>query len=111
EIDELKSYPELTKIAAEFHLIGVNCFFRESIGQDDKDSDTIVYQVNQGGLGLPSKEYYIKTDARTEKIRQAYKEYIVTSLEQTGMSQPEAEKAMQEIYDLELRLATASRNL
>jgi putative endopeptidase len=111
EIDDLKSSQELTRIAAEFHRIGVNCFFRESIGQDDKDSETIVYQVNQGGLGLPNREYYFKTDDRTAKIREAYKKYVVTTLLQIGMSQTEAEKSMQEIYDLELKLATSSRNL
>lgn len=111
EIDELKSYQELTKIAAEFHMIGVNCFFRDAIGQDDKDSETIVYQVRQGGLGLPNREYYFKTDDRTAKIREAYKEYIITSLMQIGMSRPDAEQSMKEIYDLEVKLATASRKL
>lgn len=111
EIDGLKTYQDLTKIAAEFHRIGVACFFRDHIGQDDMDSETIMYQVSQGGLGLPNREYYFKTDERTAKIREAYKQYVVTTLLQIGMSQAEAEKAMQEIYDLELKLATSSRNL
>ena len=111
EIDGLRSYQDLTKIAAEFHRIGVACFFRDRIGQDDMDSETIMYQVNQGGLGLPNREYYFKTDERTAKIREAYKQYVVTTLLQIGMSQADAEKAMQEIYDLELKLATSSRNL
>ena len=111
EIDGLRSYEDLTKIAAEFHRIGVACFFRDHIGQDDMDSETIMYQVNQGGLGLPNREYYLKTDERTAKIREAYKQYVVTTLVQIGMSQADAEKAMQEIYDLELKLATSSRNL
>ncbi len=111
EIDGLGSYQDLTKIAAGLHRIGVSCFFREGIGQDDMDSETIMYQVSQGGLGLPNREYYFKTDDRTAKIREAYKRYVVTTLMQIGMSQPDAEKAMQEIYDLELKLATASRNL
>ncbi|HEY2847272.1 MAG TPA: M13 family metallopeptidase N-terminal domain-containing protein, partial [Pyrinomonadaceae bacterium] len=46
EIDGLNSYRDLTKIAAEFHRIGVGCFFRDGIGQDNKDSESIVYQVN-----------------------------------------------------------------
>src|SRR5947209_5622067 len=37
EIDALSSYQDLTKIAAEFHKIGVNCFFRDGIGQDQMD--------------------------------------------------------------------------
>lgn len=111
EIDGVGSYQDLTKIAAELHRVGVNCFFREGIGQDDMDSETIMYQVSQGGLGLPNREYYFKTDERTAKIRDAYKQYVVVTLMQIGMSQPDAEKAMQEIYDLELKLATSSRNL
>jgi len=111
EIDALRSYQDLPKIAAEFHRIGVACFFRDGIGQDDKDSETIVYRVSQGGLGLPNREYYFKTDERTAKIREAYKQYVITTLLQVGMSQAEAEKSMQEIYDLELKLATSSRNL
>ncbi len=111
EIDRLRSYQELTKIAAEFHRIGVDCFFRDGIGQDDMDSETVMYQLRQGGLGLPNREYYFKTDDRTAKIRDAYKQYVVTTLFQLGMSQADSQKAMQEIYDLELKLATSSRNL
>jgi len=111
QIDALRSPQDLMKIAAEFHKIGVSCFFREGIGQDDMDSETVVYQVAQGGLGLPNREYYFKEDERTAKIREAYKQYVVTTLKQIGMSQTEAEKSMQEIYDLELKLATASRKL
>src|SRR4051812_5907801 len=111
EIDALRSYEDLTKIAAEFHKIGVSCFFRDGVGQDDKDSESIMYRVSQGGLGLPNRDYYFKTDDRTAKIRDAYKQYVVTTLLQVGMSQAEAEKSMQEIYDLELKLAGASREL
>jgi len=111
EIDRLRSYQDLTKIGAEFHRIGVACFFRDHVGQDDMDSETIMYQVSQGGLGLPNREYYFKTDERTAKIREAYKQYVVTTLLQIGMSQADAQKAMQEIYDLELKLAASSRNL
>jgi putative endopeptidase len=42
----------------------VNVFFDEYVGQDDKNSAEMAFQLNQGGLGMPNRDYYFNTDAR-----------------------------------------------
>ncbi len=111
KIDNLQSSTELTAIAAAFHIDGINCFFTDEATQDDKNSTLIIYRMDQGGLGLPNREYYFKTDDRTVKIREAYKKYISLSFVQLGMSKVFADKCTEDVYELEKRLAAASRKL
>ncbi|MEP6675757.1 MAG: M13 family metallopeptidase [Ferruginibacter sp.] len=110
-INKINSYTELTKAAASFQFAGINCFFGEYVGQDDKNSEAMVFRMDQGGLGLPNREYYFKTDDRTAKVRDAYKRYVEQTFMQLGMTHPEAYKSMNDIFKLEMKLATASRKL
>ncbi|MGG9963611.1 M13 family metallopeptidase [Ferruginibacter sp. SUN106] len=110
-IDAITSPADLTAVAAGLHIAGVNCFFSQYVAQDDKNSDAMVYRLDQGGLGLPNREYYFKTDERTAKVREAYKNYVTLTLQQLGMNKAVAEKSMKEIFELETRLAIASRKL
>lgn len=111
KIDNLQSFTELTSIAAEFHIDGIGCFFDDVAIQDDKNSSQIIFRMDQGGLGLPNREYYFKIDERTSNIREAYKKYMTQTFFQLGMSKMVAEKLTTEVFDLEKRLANASRKL
>jgi putative endopeptidase len=101
----------LSKAIASLHFAGVGCFFGNYVSQDDKNSAAMVFRLDQGGLGLPNREYYFKTDARTAKVREAYKKYIAQTFEQLGMGKGEATKAMIALFELEKKLATKSRKL
>ncbi len=111
KIDNLQSSSELTGIAAAFHIDGINCFFTGSATQDARNSALIIYRIGQGGLGLPNREYYFKTDERTINIRAAYKKYMALTFVQLGMSKAFADKCTNDVYELEKRLAAASRKL
>jgi putative endopeptidase len=55
------------------------------VGQDDKNSAKMMLQLNQGGLGLPNRDYYFKTDARTTRIRTDYtNNHLPTMLKLSG---------------------------
>lgn len=110
-VDKIKSYTELSKAAASLHKAGTNGFFGAYAGQDDKNSEAMIFRMDQAGLGMPNREYYFKTDKRTQSVRDAYKKYLVQTLMQTGMAAAAAKTAMTEIYTLETKLATASRKL
>jgi len=110
-IDAIKTPDDLTIVAATLHVAGVNCFFSQGVSQDDKNSDAMVYRLDQGGIGLPNREYYFKTDDRTTNVREAYKKYVTQTLQQLGMTKAGADESMEEIFELEKRLATASRKL
>jgi putative endopeptidase len=80
-------------------------FFTFSIGQDRKYVKNIVPQVGQGGTTLPDRDYYLKNDARSLKIQEAYKNYIIRLFTLSGSPQTEAIKNAETIFDFEKNLA------
>jgi putative endopeptidase len=109
-IDKMQA-ADLSKGIASLHFAGVGCFFSNYAGQDDKNSAAMIFRLDQGGLGMPNREYYLKNDTRTTKVREAYKKYLVQTFMQLGMNTAAATKSMNEVYALEKKLATSSRKL
>lgn len=107
-ITDVKS---LVATVAELKRIGSSTLFTDYILQDDKNSERMVYRLNQGGIGLPEREYYFKTDSATLKIRSAYQQYIAKVLTMSGEDSTSAIKSAQNILMLETNLAKASRKL
>jgi putative endopeptidase len=110
-ISAIQTVDDLVKTAADFHYKGIRVFFIDGITQDDKNSEKMFYQVWQGGLGMPNREYYFNTDERTINVRKAYQEYIFKTLQQLGMDSGIAAKNAKLEYDLERKLAKSSRKL
>ena len=81
--------------------------FRFGVGQDDKHPNVNIVGFDQGGTSLPDRDYYLKSDARTKKIQDAYKTYIVTLFTLTGTSAGDAAKNAETIFNLETVLAKA----
>ena len=59
-IRDLKDKSALAEEIAHLHGIGVNALFSFGSGQDFKDSDQVIAQADQGGLGMPDRDYYLK---------------------------------------------------
>ena len=111
KIDAIQNTNDLVKEVADLKTKGVRCFFGDYVSQDDKNSDVMAYKLDQGGLGMPNRDYYFKTDARTENVRTAYKKYLLKTFEQLGNDSAAAQKKANAVYALETRLAKASRKL
>ncbi|MEO7047925.1 MAG: M13 family metallopeptidase, partial [Ferruginibacter sp.] len=109
KIDAITNTDELISEAADLHNKGVGCLFSAGVAQDDKNSDVMAVQMSQGGLGLPNRDYYFNTDARTVKVRDAYKIYLLKTL--MHIDSANAQKDADEIFALETNLAKASRKL
>ena len=110
-IDKAATVADLIKLSAEFGMKGSGTFFRSGIGQDDKNSEQIAYQLSQGGLGLPNRDYYFNTDEKTLKVQAAFKEYLVKIFMQLGNDNAAATKMMNDVYAFETNMAKASRKL
>ena len=67
------------RIATLHHDTPGSYFFRSGTGQDAIDSSTIIVEVGAGGLGLPDRDYYLKTDPKSVKLRQQYTDYIAAA--------------------------------
>ncbi|WP_089321615.1 M13 family metallopeptidase [Pontibacter ummariensis] len=77
------------------------------VGQDRKDVNTMIPQFSQGGTTLPDRDYYLKDDARSQKIQEAYKTYITTLFTLIGTPEATAQKNAETIFNLEKKLAAA----
>ncbi|MEO6949606.1 MAG: M13 family metallopeptidase [Ginsengibacter sp.] len=80
------------------------------VGQDDKDVNTYIPQLGQGGTSLPDRDYYLKKDARSVAIRAAYLSYLTDMFKLTGDNASDAAQKATSIMALETGLATAQKS-
>jgi len=111
KIDAIRTKEDLLRVAAEFHRMNIHVLFSDGVGQDDKNSDQMAYELSQGGLGMPNRDYYFKTDEKTEKVRKAYQTYLNATFRQLGADSVTAQTKAAAVFALESRLAKASRKL
>src|SRR5437660_7770897 len=108
-IDGVKDRNDVLKEIAHLHTLGVTSFFGFTSGQDDKNSTMVIAQAYQGGLGLPDRDYYTKTDDASQKLRDQYVEHVTKMLTLAGTPADQAAKDAQKIMALETSLAKPAR--
>ncbi len=111
KVNAISDVKSLLNTVSELKKIGSNTLFDDAVYQDQKKSDVMAYNLNQGGLGLPEREYYFKMDSATINIRNEYVNYITKILTMTGEEVTVAATAGKNILALETKLATASRKI
>src|SRR5215470_11328563 len=109
QIDAINDRNDLLNAIARLHTIGVNAFFEFGSGQDAKDSTRDIAQAQQGGLGLPDRDYYTKTDEDSKKKRAAYIDHVTKMLTLLGEARNKAAEDAKKIMALETAMAKASR--
>ena len=110
-IGEVKDLPALLDEIAHLKTIGVNVAFSMQVTQDDKNSDQEVLRFDQGGLGMPNRDYYLKNDERTAKVRAEYISHLEKTFLLIGYKEDTAAQQSQAVMQLETQLAMASRPL
>jgi putative endopeptidase len=84
-----------------------NPLFGAGVGQDSKHPTKNIINFSQGGISLPDRDYYLKDDARTRKIQDAYRTYVITLFTLTGTPADVAAKNATTIFNIETTLAKA----
>ncbi len=110
-INSIKDIPSFINVVADLNKIGEDALFRSGVEQDDKESNVMAFRLNQGGLGLPERDYYFNTDSSTTNIRKAYVQHVAKILEFQGKDSVSALKSAENILVFETRLAKDSRTL
>jgi endothelin-converting enzyme/putative endopeptidase len=110
-IARLKDKRELTSLLAHFQLINVNAFMGFGEQQDFKDATKQIAAVDQGGLGLPERDYYFRTGEAAEKTRKEYVQHITNVFKLMGESEADASADAQSIMQLETALAKISMDI
>ncbi len=110
-IDAIKSKDAIPDVLARLHLLGVEVFFYFSSEPDAKDSTQMIAGVDQGGLGLPDRDYYFKDDPKSVKLRAQYVAHVQKMLELAGESPAGAAADAQAVLAIETDLAKGSLDL
>jgi putative endopeptidase len=111
-IDGAKNNQDIVNTAAILTTMGSRNIFGIRVGQDDKNSSKMMVQMGQSGLGLPNRDYYFKTDARTTRVRNDYSDkYLPTMLQLSGWDEQKAITGAKGAYAIEKFLADSSRKL
>jgi endothelin-converting enzyme/putative endopeptidase len=110
EIAAVKTKKDLATLLAHEHLITASdgLLFGFGVDQDFADSSQIIAFLGAGGLGLPDRDYYTKTDAKSAEIRQKYLAHVQRVLQLLGDTPAAAKTESQTIMRIETALANAS---
>ncbi len=98
----------IAAIGTIHHGLPGTYFFNSGTSQDAIDSNTIIAELGAGGLGLPDRDYYLKTDTKSEQIRIQYAAYIVRMVLLTGGSVDDGRTTAGSVLRIETALAKAS---
>jgi putative endopeptidase len=109
EIAALKSVNDLAGFVARQHLASQpHMLFGFGSNQDYADASRVIAFATAGGLGLPDRDYYVKTDAKSQETRQKYLHHVEKMFELLGDSPAAARANAQIVMEIETALAVAS---
>jgi putative endopeptidase len=107
-IAQIGSVRDLAAAVARVHRVGGAVLFTFSVDQDRKHSSEMIAQAGQGGLGLPDRDYYTKSDTAAERLKRAYTSHVARGFELLGAEPAAARQAADQVMAIETALATAS---
>ena len=107
-IAALKTTAQLPALLAHLHSIGVNAFFGIFPDSDFANSGSVIAFYGAGGLGLPERDYYTRTDAKSQEQRQQYVAHVRKIFALAGEPEARAARDAETVLAIETRLAKAS---
>ncbi|HZP64214.1 MAG TPA: M13 family metallopeptidase [Terriglobales bacterium] len=111
ELDRIASAKDkqaLIDAVARVHLIGPNPLFNFYSSPDLHNADQVIAFIDQGGLTLPDRDFYLKDDAKNQELRKALVEYATQVFTLTGQNSQQAADSAQTVLRIETALAKAS---
>jgi endothelin-converting enzyme/putative endopeptidase len=107
-INAIASKAALLGALVQLHLMGANAMFRFGSSTDLKDSMHMIGDLDQGGLGLPDRDYYLKDDPKSVELRKQYVAHVQKMLELSGVAPAKAASDAQAVMRFETDLAKGS---
>jgi predicted metalloendopeptidase len=112
EFDHIQQIADVNSLEAEIVRLqgrGVNVFFEVDSTQDFKDSTQVTSEVDQGGLGLPDRDYYTRDDPKSKELLAEYVKHVAKMFELMGDPAATAATEAQTVLDIETQFAKASQ--
>ncbi|MHB1769804.1 MAG: M13 family metallopeptidase [Minisyncoccota bacterium] len=76
-IQDIETPEDLLRVLARHERIGLSGIWGSGIDQDMRKSERYIIYLGQGGLGMPDRDYYLKDDAESVRVRSAYEKYLI----------------------------------
>jgi endothelin-converting enzyme/putative endopeptidase len=108
EIDGLKDTAGVQRMIGRLHELAINVPFGVASGSDNHEPTQVIAQVYASGLGLPDRDYYVKTEPRFQEAREKYRAHVASTFKLAGASEAEARAAAETVFAMEKQLAEAS---
>jgi putative endopeptidase len=105
DVRGLSSKADYPALVARADRLGIGGPFPAFINLDDKQNDQYILNMTQGGIGMPDRDYYLKTDAKIAETRGKYLEFLTKILTLAG--EQNAAPRAKAILDLETKIARA----
>lgn len=107
-LDNLRNPDDLPVVLAHLHDVGVSAFFRFGPQTDLTDATQTIADADQSGLSLPDRDYYLKTDERSQEIRRKYAAHVERIFTLAGIEPADAAERAKAVLAIETALAEAS---
>ena len=107
-INAMDNKAAITGVVTSMYRIGSNPFFHFSSEPDAKNSSEMIAGLDQGGIGLPDRDYYFRTDEKSVELRKQYVAHLLTLFELLGNSTDTAAKRADAVMKIETALAKGS---
>ncbi len=107
-VAELKSIKDIAPLLAKLHVEGDSALFGAGSAQDPDNSESMIVGLEQGGLGLPDRDYYLTDDAKSKEDRAKYLEHVQKVFELLGDAPGTAKANAETVMKIETGLAKNS---
>ena len=108
EIDGLTDIAGVRSMIGRFHELAIPVPFGLTASPDNHDPAHAIADVYASGLGLPDRDYYVKTEPRFQEAREKYRVHVAHMVELSGKSRADSRRMAEAVFGMEKRLAEAS---
>ena len=111
ELDRVAAVKDKTALIDEIahvHLVGNSPLFNFYSNSDLHNADMVIANIDQGGLSLPDRDYYIKDDARMVDMRKHFTDNVTEMFTLAGQAPEQAAESAKTVLRIETELAKAS---
>ena len=109
-IAKVKDAKSLSAAVTQLHVAGFGVLFAMGPTQDSIDATKVIIGMDQGGLGLPDRDYYLKDDDQSKGLKAAYEGYVASMLVEVGHKPEVAKAEAAAVVGLETELAKVSKD-
>ena len=108
QIGAMKSTSDVERMITRFQEIAIPVPFAVAAGSDNHNPTDVLAQIYASGLGLPDRDYYLKTEPRFKEAREKYVAHIASTFRLAGSAEAQAKAAAATVMGMETHLAEAS---